>query len=244
MRVVEAVKRLSACSNFKTDFMLYILISAISVFLLPIEPDFIKTGFNFSMMPLFIIYSIVTFFLMSYVLTTLRFAILGKDEFLPVWSKDFKGIIKTGFKYAVGLLVYFLILFILGAITVGLIKIKAGIFTVLFGLFTFIACVLFAYNIIGIQMYYCTKLKLSAMFNLAQVSKMIKAGGKKYFKMLLVVYLLNLPASLFGSYALSHKWFMVIITIYSAFVGMIAMILYGGYFREILEVEKAKTAEN
>lgn len=244
MRVIDAIKKLNACPNIKTDFLIYAcligIVEFVSIYFTKTKP----TSFPPNYIILLITSLIIAFFTASYTITTLRYYILGKEDFLPVWTKDFKTMVTIGFKYAVGMFLYLLIFCILAIICGIFFAIKSKFLFIFSSLIIAILGIIWVYFSVAIRLYYCTKLKITSVFDFKQIIKIIKANKFNYFKVFLVAILLSIPASILVNLAKINMFALILLIPYASYVAILIMVLYGAYFREIVEAEKVSISEN
>lgn len=248
MNIQEAVKLVTSNKNFKTDFSIYALLNVISVFITTFlqNKNSIYAPFKIIALPIEIVVGLIT---CGFYIITLRNFILSQQEFLPRWEKDSDKMLSSGFKYTIGGLVYYLIFMIpLGILAIilgfstGLIEhsINSTQMMSLFSLiifFTLAIMIIVAFSFIlpAVTLYFCTKLEISAMFNIKEAFKIIKKGGSKYIKVFILTSLLIFLAAIVNALTMKYIVLSALSIIFSAFITILTVVLYGDFFRTIIQ---------
>lgn len=265
MIIENAIKKLDACPNLKVDFSIYVFLMAIGAGAAFYIYTHKSSNFLLFNIVFFVVCLIIGFLMQCYTITTLRYYILGTSDFLPVWAKDFKTMIKIGFKYLLGLLVYFLgsilalkfifmVIFRLFGSSVSASKSFITDIAIIIPAISIILLLIFLYYSVAILISYSIDTHIKSMFNFKQINKIVTAGKFDYFKTLFVVWILHISPyfvlpiilNIFMLFLFKYIKILIavdciIITLCFSYISILSMAIYGQFFREMLEAEKVKT---
>ncbi len=241
MKIVDAVKIIPTCENFKKDFTIYALLTVVvTVLSYTSKSDFFKDTTMLLLSSLIIIgCAILT---CGYYLVALRNYMLCKPNFLPEWFKkhDIKEITIGALKYMLALFLCIIIVALWNIIGMHLIKTNqfaAPVFIslVIINISFLVAIIVF---LPAITIEFCTNLKFRSFFNLQQIVSIIQTAGWHYYKAVGIVLLLNLIITVFYNYTQNILSLNIIFSVFSTYVSLIAAIFYGDVFRKVVEKRK------
>ncbi len=244
MKVKEAVGEILQNQNWQVNISIYLLI-VLSSWIVGFFVEDINALGAVLIITTFALAIAATFLTFGYNIATLRNYMLKRNPFLPDWIANFKEILSFSAKAYAGMFLYSLIYLALISLVPFMLSLilKSPVFMILvvmYSILVIVAVLAFMYMLPAMLIYFCTNPKVRSCFNIGQANKIIEQDRKNYTKVFLRVSLWTFIASFFATLFSKIMILKLIFTAMTAFVALISSVLYGNYFRTILEEHKKR----